>query len=70
MAHDSESLCRSKLKRNKFVNELKDKNKDLPKNKVHKRIMDMFTEEILVIDDDSVVKTGPKFKVGDASIRK
>jgi hypothetical protein len=70
LAHDSESLCRSKLKRNKFVNELKDKNKDLPKNKVHKRIMDMFTEEILVIDDDSVVKTGPKFKVGDASIRK
>ena len=45
-------------------------NTDLPKNKVHKRIMDMFNEEFLVIDEQSVVKKGPKFVKGDASIRK
>ncbi len=70
LAHDADNLCRSKHKRNKFVNELKNMNKDLPKNKVHKRIIDMFTERFLVIDEQSEVKKGPKFKLGDASIRK
>ena len=70
LAHDAESLCRNNHKRNKFVNELKNMNTDLPKNKVHKRIMDMFNEEFLVIDEQSVVKKGPKFVKGDASIRK
>ena len=70
LAHDCENLCRGNIKRNKFVNTIKEINKDLPKNKVHKRIMDMFAEEFLVIDQDSHVKKGPKFKVGDASIRK
>jgi len=70
LMHDSNSLLGSNFKRNKFVNELKNRNKDLPKNKIHKRIIEMFNQECLIIDDHSTVKKGPRFKLGDASIQK
>ena len=63
-------MFKSNYKRNKFVNELKNRNEDLLKNKVHKRIIEMFDEQCLVIDNHSYVQKGPKFRLGNASIQK
>jgi hypothetical protein len=70
LSHDANTMFKSNYKRNKFVNELKNRNEDLLKNKVHKRIIEMFDEQCLVIDNHSCVQKGPKFRLGDASIQK
>ena len=52
-------------------NNMADINKFIMGNdKARSYVMDMFNEEFLVIDEQSVVKKGPKFVKGDASIRK
>ena len=52
-------------KRNDFVNSLKEMNTDLPRSRVTKRILEMFDNKDLTINENAEVIAGPNFKIID-----
>ena len=58
---DANSILGYGKKRNDFVNSLKSMNTDLPRSKVTKRILEMFNDKSLVINDKAQVEKGPSF---------
>ena len=62
--HDAKKIIGYK-KRNDFVSSLKEMNTDLPRSRVTKRILEMFDNKDLIINEKAEVVAGPNFKIVD-----